>query len=374
MYPTRGAHLWVMWGTLLIPIFAYLIYIWRGEKIQSNWKLAILLGLGFSLLLWIFSWLIGWIGSFVEIDFVRIFLDSQGMTTGQLFNAASLRRLSYIASLITLLAVLIPALAFLFSKTETTEDQSLVTDHRSLSTGTSRSFVLLLLALGAILVLAPEFVYLRDQFGYRINTIFKFYYQAWMLWSLAAAFATAYLLQNLRGMKNIVFSVLIGLAIFAGLLYPALSLITKTDNFKPPFGLTLDDFDRVKRENPDEAAAIEFLRTVPDGVIVEAVGGSYSNYARISTYSGLQTVLGWPGHEAQWRGGYEPQGSRKDDITKLYTTTRWEEAQSIIDQYDIRYIYIGGLERTSMRVNEEKFKTHLKPIFQQNGVVIYEVP
>ncbi len=34
MYPTRGAHLWVMWGTLLIPIFAYLIYLSSG--VQSS--------------------------------------------------------------------------------------------------------------------------------------------------------------------------------------------------------------------------------------------------------------------------------------------------------------------------------------------------
>jgi uncharacterized membrane protein len=183
------------------------------------------------------------------------------------------------------------------------------------------------------------------------------------------------LLQNLRGMKNILFSVLISLVIFSGLLYPALGLLTKTENFAPAFGFTLDDFDRIQRENPDEAAAIEFLRAAPDGVIAEAVGDSYrSEYARISTYTGLQTVLGWPGHEAQWRGSYEPQGSRRDDITKLYSTARWEEAQSIIDQYQIRYIFIGNTERMSMPVREEKFQTHLKPIFQQNGVVIYEVP
>jgi YYY domain-containing protein len=389
MYPTRGAHLWVMWGTLLIPIFAYLIYLSSGvqelapaqtdselsdSKVKPNWKLAFALGLGFTLLLWVLSWLIGWIGTYVEIDFVRMFLDSQGMSVSELFNATSLRRLSYIAGLITLLAVLIPALAFLLSKKSTTDDQSLITDHSSLPISASRSFVLLLIVLGTILILAPDFVYLRDQFGYRINTIFKFYYQAWMLWSLAAAFATAYLFQNLRGIKNILFSVLIGLVIFAGLLYPTLSLLTKTNNFKPPFGFTLDDFDRVKRENPDEATAIEFLGTVPDGVIAEAIGGSYSDYARISTYTGLQNVLGWPGHEAQWRGGSAPQGTRNDDIEKLYTTTHWEEAQSIIDQYDIRYIYIGDLERSSMTVKEEKFQTRLKPIFQQGEVVIYEVP
>ena len=196
-----------------------------------------------------------------------------------------------------------------------------------------------------------------------------------MLWSLVAAYAIAYLLQNLRGLKNIAFSLLISLVIFAGLLYPALSLLTKTDNFKPLFGFTLDDFDRVKRESPDEAAAIEFLRTVPDGVIVEAVGDSYrSEYERMSTYTGLQTVLGWTGHEAQWRGGSAPQGSRRDDVTKLYSTTHWDEAQAIIDQYNIRYIVIGNIERSSMPVREEKFQTHLKPIFQQGSMVIYEVP
>jgi len=302
------------------------------------------------------------------------FLASQGMTASEFFGATSLRRLTYIGSLITLLAVLIPALAFLFPKTKTVEDQSLITDHRSLVTDTSRSFVLLILILGAILVLAPDFFYLRDKFGYRINTVFKFYYQGWMLWSLAAAFATAYLLQNLRSAVNIIFRVVIGLVIFAGLLYPAFGLLTKTNNFKPTYGFTLDDFDRIRRENPDDAAAIEFLRTVPDGVIAEAIGDGYSAFARISAYTGLQTVLGWPGHEDQWRGSYEPQGSRRDDIKMLYSTSRWEEAQNIIERYNIRYIYIGNLERTSMPVNEGKFQTHLKSIFQQGGTVIYEVP
>ncbi len=230
------------------------------------------------------------------------------------------------------------------------------------------------MTLGTILVLAPEFVYLRDQFGYRINTVFKFYYQAWMLWSLAAAFGTAVLLRKLRGVANITFSILIALVIFSGLLYPIFGLMTKTNNFKPVFGFNLNDFDRVKREDPDEAAAVEFLLTAPDGVIAEAVGDGYSGYARISMLTGMQTLLGWPGHESQWRGTFEPQGTRRADITKLYTTARWDEAQAIIDQYNIRYIYIGTLERISMPVNEEKFILYLKPVFQQGSVVIYEAP
>jgi YYY domain-containing protein len=392
MYPTRGAHLWVMWGTLLIPIFAYLIHLSSGaresdsEQSKPNWKLAFLLGIGFTLLLWIFSWVVGWIGSYIEQDFVTMFLQSQNMTAGQFFNETSLRRLLYIGSLITLLAVLIPAIANLFPKVRKPEIENSEIVNRSSSTfapyastgvvhrQTSTQFILLVITFGAILVLAPEFVYLRDQFGYRINTIFKFYYQAWILWSLAAAFAAAYLLQNLRRMESVIFSVVIGLVIFAGLLYPALGLLTKTNNFNPPYGFTLDDFDRTIRENTDEAAAIQFLRTVPDGVIAEAIGDGYSSYARISMHTGMQTVLGWPGHEAQWRGSSDPQGSRRADITRLYTALRWEDVQSIIAQYNIRYIYIGILERTSMPVKEEKFKAHLKSIFQQGNVTIYAAP
>jgi uncharacterized membrane protein len=152
-------------------------------------------------------------------------------------------------------------------------------------------------------------------------------------------------------------------------------LITKTDNFNPPFGFTLDDFDRVRRENPDEAAAIEFLQTAPNGVVAEAIGGSYqSQFARVATYTGLQNVLGWPGHESQWRGGAEPQGTRNDDIMRLYTTTQWDEAQAVIDLYNIRYIFVGSTEYATMPVREEKFRTNLIVIFQQGSVTVYEAP
>ncbi len=379
MYPSRGAHLWMMWGTLLIPIFAWILYVWRGEKIQSNWKLGFLLGLGFTFILLLLAFFLGWLGTIVEKDFVIYFLDSQQMNAAQYISATFQRRLMYIGSLITLLAVLIPSLSFLFAN-----HQSPITNYQSVKPladsaspsafRLSTAFVLLIITIGTVLVLAPEFVYLRDQFGYRINTVFKFYYQAWMLWSLAAAFGAAYLLQNLRGVTNIAFRVVIGLVVFSGLLYPTFGLMTKTNNFKPIFGFTLNDFERVQREDPDEAAAVEFLLTAPDGVIAEAVGDGYSAYARISMLTGLQTVLGWPGHESQWRGTSEPQGSRRTDMERLYATTRWDEAQAIIEQYNIRYIYIGTLERISMPVKEEKFQMYLTPVFQQGGVVIYEVP
>jgi uncharacterized membrane protein len=170
------------------------------------------------------------------------------------------------------------------------------------------------------------------------------------------------------------FRAVISFVIFMGLIYPAFSLPYKTNNFNPFFGYTLDDFDRIRRDNQDEAVAIEWLRSAPDGVVAEAIGGSYSGYARIATYSGLPTVLGWPGHESQWRGGGLEQGSRNEDIISLYSTPDWNAAADIIRKYNIRYIYIGTLEHETMPVQEEKFKTHLRVAYQNDSVVIYEVP
>ena len=116
------------------------------------------------------------------------------------------------------------------------------------------------------------------------------------------------------------------------------------------------------------------VKQAPYGTIVEAVGGSYSEFERVSEQSGLPTVLGWPGHESQWRGGAMEMGSREADIQLLYRTTSWPEAVSILQKYGIRYIFIGLLERSSMRVSEEKFADNLNIDFQNDAVTIYEVP
>ena len=202
-------------------------------------------------------------------------------------------------------------------------------------------FVIFLILLASLLVLAPEFVYLRDQFGDRMNTIFKFYYQAWMLWSLAASFGVAVLLMNLRGIWNWFHRIGLTLVLFMALVYPVLGVLTKTEYFRIPefirtlsdnrktgnlhaegtaFGVwTLDGGAYFQPIYPDDMAAAAWLRNASQGIIVEATkaDASYSDFAHISTFSGLPTVLGWPMHEAQWRGSYDPQGSRLNDIRQL---------------------------------------------------------
>ncbi|MGZ9164499.1 MAG: DUF2298 domain-containing protein [Anaerolineales bacterium] len=356
MYPTRGVQLWVMWGTLFIPLFAYLIYLWR-TRTPRHWRAGIFTALGIFIALIVAMFVLGFLALRLKPELVLPILEAQGLDANAFIADSMMRRLSYIGSLLTLLALLIPALAFLFRS----ENSS------------SSSFVLLMIALGVLLILGPDFLYLRDNFGYRINTVFKFYYQAWIVLSLASAYGIVVLLQNLRGVANILFSAIFALVLVIGLTYPAIGIFSKTNNFKPPFGYTLDDFDRVQRENPDEAAAIRWLRSAPDGVVAEAVGGSYSQYGRISIYTGLPTVLGWPGHEDQWRD-HALQVPRQQDIETLYTSSDWVATQEIIDRYNIRYIVVGNLERTTYRVNENKLNRFLRPVFQQGNVTVYGAP
>jgi uncharacterized membrane protein len=233
-------------------------------------------------------------------------------------------------------------------------------------------------------VLGPEFFYLRDLFGWRMNTIFKFYFQAWLVWSVAAAFGTVTLLTNLRGGWKNLFSTGLILLLAASLTYPLLSLWNKTNGFQPS-EWTLDSTAYFARNSPDEMSAIRWLQEAPQGVLAEAVpqgGGSYSEYARVSTLSGKPSVLGWVGHENQWRGvaASTAIGSRQNDLARLYCTRDWDEARAILEQYGIRYVFISGLERATYQPDEgvcplglveEKFLRNLDPVFKSGPTTIY---
>ena len=312
------------------------------------------------------------------------FLAAQGgLDMPSLVGPVLLRRLSFIGGLLTMLAVFVPAIAFLAGmRVEALAEsnaKSVQGGKRPAPAATALEervdpFLFLLIAVGSLLLIGPEFVYLRDQFGYRLNTIFKFYFQAWLLWSVPAAFAVVVLLRRLRGVPGWIFSVGLVMLLMMSLTYPALAIGNKTNNLRPYLGWTLDDFRRIEQGNPDEAAAILWLRAAPEGVVAEAVGGSYSEYGRISAYTGLPTVLGWPGHEVQWRGTAEPQGSRQEDIKVLYETGDWDQARLILEKYDVRYVVLGALERNTYAVQEDMFASHLNTVFQQGEVRIYEAP
>lgn len=364
IFPTRGAHLWVMFGTLFVPLFLFLIH--SAAKYKPNWKIGFWLAVGFTTLLALFSLGITLIAAQTEAG--RALISSQGVSSlGDVLREAFARRLAFGGGLLTLTLLIGAAIAHLTVRQESAESES---ERAPLS------FVWMFILFGGLLVLAPEFVYLRDQFGTRMNTIFKFYYQAWALWSIAAAFGVIVLLREARGLRLTVSGIILTLTLMVGLAYPILSLPNKTNNFNAenPAARTLDSAAYLMNYYPDDYMAIQYLKTLPLGVLAEAVGGSYSEFARVATHTGHPNVLNWPGHESQWRGGYREQGSRGDDVAILYETADWETARAIIEQYNIRYIYIGPLERSAYAVYEDKFAIFLPEIYRQGQVVIYEVP
>ncbi len=370
--PSRGAHLWVMFGPFFILLFAFLIFQWREVKTPANWKSAWLVAILGILALWLFSWILAVAINLLRPDMLDQFLNELGAAdSATLIAGAFSRRTLYIGGLATLLILLVPPLAFISGVRPSHSDSQSEDNHDKLSLS---SFIFLLILFGTILVLAPEFIYLKDGFGNRMNTVFKFYYQAWLLWSLAASFGTIVLLRELRGAWRWVFTGIFVVVLGMALVYSPIAFTTKTNGFKPADGFILDASFHLVKNSPDDAAAINWLKTAPLGVVAEAVGGQYSEYARAATYSGQPNVIGWPGHEGQWRGGYTEVSSRPEDMRALFETRIWDEAKSILKKYGITYVFVGNLERNTFNLFEEKFRTNLLVVYEQGSVTIYVVP
>lgn len=382
IFPTRGAHLWVMFGSLLLPILAFLLHLAKSSGDRLTFWHAFKLSIALLLLLWILAIALGMAITFLP-EYANLYLGSLAAENrSDLLIGALSRRFTSTGGWITLLGLLTLALGLFWSAIKRRAASSKTDPDADLMPG--YLFTLLLTLFGTLLVLGPEFFYLRDLFGWRMNTIFKFYYQAWLAWSIAAAYASIVLLTRLKKIWKSAFSFGLALLLAASLVYPLLSLWSKTNGFQPA-EWTLDSTAYFARQSPDEMNAIRWLQDAPAGVVAEAVakgGGSYTEYARVATLSGQPAVLGWVGHQNQWRGDNAPQaiGSRQADLERLFCGRDWEETQAILDQYNIRYIFISNLERTAYQANadacplglvEEKFIRHLRPAFQSGPVTIF---
>jgi YYY domain-containing protein len=379
LYITRGSQFWVMFGPLLIPIFLWLFYQWRRQRKDRNEKAG--LYLTGVLVLGLFLLLLLVIGGLATLNLtsdgqplLSLFLGSVGgPDLSQVMAKGLLRRITVPGTLLTLMLLSALAFSLLFRQQPTRKEAD--------ESSRPDAFVLLLILGGMVLTLFPEFLFLRDLFGYRINTIFKFYYQAWLMWSTAAAYGSILLVRSLRTAWRYPAILALALSTLMALFYPVLSIQSKTNIFSRPEGMTLDGAFVYPSSDAEGA---DWLRAAPFGVIAEAVGGSYSTaHARMATYSGKPDVLGWDFHEIQWRGDASLVMPRKEAVATLYCTTNWNSAQDILDQYHIRYVVVGEVEFSTYEagadycpggIYPEKFQQHLVPVFQNERLVIYEVP
>ena len=171
---------------------------------------------------------------------------------------------------------------------------------------------------------------------------------------------------------------MVALLVLGGLFYPLAAIPSKADYFQGE--PTLDGLAYLRRFNPADMAAIDWIRThvPPDAVVLEASGGSYSaeGAGRVSMATGNPTLLGWDFHEMQWRGkAYgDLSAGRPEALDQIYRTARPEELPELLDRWGIDYVYVGALERSKYGVGDaalQRLDGVLKRVYDADGVVIY---
>lgn len=235
-----------------------------------------------------------------------------------------------------------------------------------------------LLITGGVLCLAiPELVYVRDSFAgsdlYRMNTVFKLGFQAWLLLAVAGACVLLWVREWLpRGLRALwALPLLALLALSLG--FPIAGTYARKDGFA--HAPHLDGLRWLSAIAPGDVAAIAWLheRAPRASVVLESVGDDYSafGHARISTFTGLPTVLGWAGHEVQW--DHDP-GTRRDDVKRLYTLTDAAAARPLLRRYRVRYVVVGPLERTDYGdAGVPKWDALGRRVFDQAGTEVFDL-
>lgn len=259
-------------------------------------------------------------------------------------------------------------------------------------------FALLLSILGIGLTLCVEFFYLRDMFGMRMNTVFKFYFQGWVLLACASAFAIWWIAQNSGKWLRGVFLIIVAASIAGALVYPVMAVASRVERLR--WAPILDaaasfagDYPQHWAAHPDDWQAIQWINqnirpssgAVP--IILEAPGGGYENYGRVSAFTGLPTLLGWTNHEGQWRGNYTEINRRLPVIQEIYTTPSDEKALTLLREWKVNYLILGNAERQFIQktcqasqpaCSQEralaKFDRFLVPLFRQQSITVYLVP
>jgi len=243
-------------------------------------------------------------------------------------------------------------------------------------------------------LLGIEFVFLRDVFGDRMNTVFKVSFDAWCYQAIALPVALVGLQVRGRLFPAVVAGTILALGI--GMAYVPLSAWKWTAGFTEVRGL--DGMRYIASTQPDEYAAIAWLReqAPPEAVILEAPGCSYGSvgdlpHNRVSMMTGRSTVIGWDGHEYQWRRG-DPSAlqeleQRQQAVRSVFADSDTATVAAVLARYHVRYVYIGLLERSGLgsacrlleQPNPERLEAVLselgwRPVYQRGTVTIYAAP
>lgn len=259
-----------------------------------------------------------------------------------------------------------------------------------------KRFVLFMIGTALFLTLFVELFNLKGDIG-RMNTVFKFYYQAWTMLALSSAVSLVWLapavVSEWSDRTSITWQVVLAFLVFGGLLFPITAAQDKIDdrmNTAAPhsldgmaymIGSTYGDQDTLFDLTQDYDG-IKWMQANVQGspVIVEGNTVEYRWGNRYTIYTGLPGVLGWNWHQRQQRGflNIDSINARLVEIPDFYKTTNVLDAVDFLKKYDVKYIIVGQLERAYYPGDGLlKFETfnnvYWKEVFREKDTVIYEV-
>jgi len=262
-------------------------------------------------------------------------------------------------------------------------------------TPVGKQIVLFLTGTAFAITLMVELIYIEGDIG-RMNTVFKFYLQAWTLFSISSAGAFGWLVISfdrwpggLRWIWQGAFSVLL----VGAALYPMLGGMAKIQDritLEAPRSLdglifmnyaTYADF-QTEMDLSQDYQAIRWMQenVVGSPVIVEANQVEYHWGTRYTIYTGLPGVVGWNWHQRQQRT-IVPHAwvfERVDEVNEFYNSTDMGFAREFLQRYQVEYIILGQLERAKYDpVGLEKFSAAAgvlwTPVYQSQETIIYQV-
>ncbi|MEW6717083.1 MAG: DUF2298 domain-containing protein [Chloroflexota bacterium] len=260
----------------------------------------------------------------------------------------------------------------------------------------TKRVLLFFVGLGLTLTLMVEVIVVSGDIG-RMNTVFKFYLQAWVLFSVSAAVALGLVWRDLKYWLpgwRLFWQLALAFLVAGAALFPFVGTIAKVqDRMASEAPHTLDGmaymqyatyFDLNKElDLSQDYRAIRWMQDQVKGspVIVEANSlNLYHWFSRFTIYTGLPGVVGWDWHQRQQRGPASPEKvtERVTQINEFYLTGDIGTAVKFLREYDVQYIIVGQLERAAYPgPGLEKFTAwdgiYWQSVYRDGDTVIYEV-
>jgi YYY domain-containing protein len=261
----------------------------------------------------------------------------------------------------------------------------------------ARRAALFLIGTGLAITVMVELIEVQGDIS-RMNTVFKFYLQAWTIFAVSAAAAVGWMAASLHRWSQgwrLAWQVPLTVLIFSGALYTLLGGMAKvTDRMSPQAPNTLDGMAYMRYSTYDNLGTLVDLDQDYHGIrwmqenvagsptIVEASSGGnqYRWFSRYSIYTGLPGVVGWEWHQIQQRllAHFNWPVDRGREIDQFYRTLDVQEAVQFLNKYDVSYIILGQVERGAYPgPGLEKFSEQdgilWQEVYRDRDTVIYEV-